>query len=153
MPNAADKGNAILAFLYFLASTVITWWFVAANEDLYKGDYRVMFLSCGIAGAKWGVQIVAALLFLGRQRWAFLHRIGFTCLIGSIILVPAFLPLIQMRGETLFLYLLIASVLTMMVMYYYSVRRSGISIRWFFGWLLCLAIAITLQLTVVFHVV
>jgi len=149
--NTRDIG---LAAIYFFLSTVITWWFIYCGASFYHFDEHKMLLSCSIAGAKWGVQILVAILFLKDTRWLFIRRIAFTCFAGSCILIPYCIEslrnLIPGNG---FLVSLIAAVITMIVLYYRSVRTTGISIKWYFLWLGCLAMAISLQLTVVFHFV
>jgi hypothetical protein len=49
-----------------------------------------------------------------------------------------------------FAFSLIFSVLVTIVMYYKAVVKTRVSLKWFWGWLLFLAIAISLQLLVVF---
>lgn len=149
--NTAAKKNIGLAGLYFLLSTVITWYFIKKGASLYHFDSGKMILSCSIAGAKWGLQIIAATFFLPEKRWRFIRNIAFTCLVGSVILLPYTAGLLSMVAYG-FLYSLVASVITMIISYYFSVRRAGVSLRWYFFWLCCLAAAISLQLTVVFHV-
>ncbi len=144
--------DMLLVLLYFGASTAITWWFIVAGRTLYADEDR-MLLSCAIAGAKWALQIGVALAFLhADKRWPFLRRIGSVCLAGSCVLIPFCCPAVQRAlGQEGFLGSLIFCVLLMIVLYYRSVRRSGLSPKWFWGWMLCLAGAITLQLTVVFR--
>jgi hypothetical protein len=151
--NSKQRRDAVMASLYFLGSTLITWWFIMAGKGLYE-DTRKMLLSCGIAGAKWAVQIGAALWMLREQAWGFVRRIGMTCLVGSLILLPfCFEPVQEVLGLRGFLMSLAVCVAAMIALYYWNVRRSGLSTKWFWGWIACLMIAITLQLTVVFHVV
>jgi hypothetical protein len=152
--DTSTQKDIFLAIVYFLLSTVITWWFIVHGSNLYHFDESKMILSCTIAGGKWGLQILGAILFMGEKRWQFIRRIAFTCLGGSIILLPfcfdvlGFLP-----GSVGFLYSLIAAVAFMLGLYYDSVRKTGVSIKWHLFWLACLATAITLQLTVVFHII
>ena len=142
------------AVVYFFLSTVITWYFIVCAENLYHFDQGKMLLSCAIAGAKWAIQIGAAFLFLKEKRWPFIASLGFTCFVGSCVLIPFCInPIRDMMLDKGFLYSLIASVAVMLVLYYRSVRAARISIGWYFLWLGCLAAAISLQLTVVFHVV
>ena len=150
---SATPRDTALAIVYFTLSTVITWWFIVTGKALYADTNR-MLLSCSIAGGKWALQILAAFLLLpGALRWQFLRRIGAVCLCGSLILLPfCFTPVQQLLGESGFLYSLVASVLMMILLYYRAVRRSGISAAWFWAWIGCLAMAVSLQLTVVFHV-
>jgi Na+/melibiose symporter-like transporter len=92
-------------------------------------------------------------LFLKDKALAFLRKIGFVCLIGSLILVPFIVSALAKwsdRGEFFFASL-VAAVLAMIFAYYRSVRSLQLALYWWFLWLICLAIAITLQLTVVFH--
>jgi len=51
-----------------------------------------------------------------------------------------------------FLASLIFAVLVMIGMYYKAVLQTAISTKWFWGWIACLAIAISLQLFVVFKI-
>lgn len=142
----------VKAALYFLLSTLITWWFII-ESPLYS-SLQQQLLSCGIAGGKWGLQIGAALLFLNNNKWVFIQNIGRACLIGSVILLPYAVAahFWKWNGNQFFLGSLVVSVATMIVLYAIGTKQAGASIRWWLGWLLCLAIAITLQLTVVFHV-
>lgn len=147
------RKDLLAAALCFALSTLITWWFIIAGKALY-GDSRKMFLSCSIAGAKWAVQILAAFVFLSNRRWPFIRRISVVCLAGSLVLLPfCFPPVQRLLGLNGFLISLVACVLLMIALYYISVRRSGVSVKWFWGWMGCLTIAILLQLTVVFAVI
>ena len=142
----------IIAILYFLLSTLITWWFIQASP-LYTSMQQKL-LSCGIAGAKWTLQIVAALIFLKDKKWIFIRNIAVTCLIGSIILIPyaVFSSLWNINGNDFFIGSLGLAVAVMIFLYALSVKNAGIKMYWWLGWLACLAIAVTLQLTVVFDV-
>ena len=144
--------NIVWAFTYFLLSTIITWWFIKEAELLYFSQKK-MILSCVIAGAKWGVQILTALLFLKNKKWEFIKLIGFVCLIGSCILLPYCLFYFVRSAPNSFLISLIIAVFTMIATYYKAVVQMNISKIWFWGWVSCLAIAISLQLFVVFKIV
>ena len=144
--------NSIVAFIYFLLSTIITWWFIKEAALLYFSSEK-MFLSCAIAGAKWGIQIVAALFFLQEKKWVFIKRIGFTCFIGSCVLLPyCLLNQIRLIDKS-FLISLIIAILGMIILYYKKVKQTAIPTKWFWGWIGCLGIAISLQLFVVFKIV
>jgi threonine/homoserine efflux transporter RhtA len=142
-----------LAILYFFLSTAITWWFVDVCP-LYS-SLQQKFLSTGIAGAKWGLQIVAAYFFLRKKKWEFLKNMGATCLAGSVILIPyAFAASFTTLNDPLFFIAsLIIAVLLMIILYFLNVQKLALPKKWFWGWIFCLAIAITLQLTVVFSVI
>ena len=151
--TTSNTRNITQAVVFFFLSTVITWYFIECGSSLYHFDERKMMISCSIAGAKWGIQILAALLLLKEQRWPFIRNIAFTCFAGSCVLIPYCITFIRgLLGEHGFLISLIAAVALMLVLYYRSVRSCGISVGWYFLWVGCLAIAVTLQLTVVFHV-
>ena len=149
--NPQNK-NIFLAVLYFLLATVLSGIFINNNTSLYS-SVNVMILSGSIAGAKWMIQILAALFLLKEKKWDFVRRIGFVCFIGSAILfvyyIIDFLKL-QLNGFSPFVVAIGLSVLVMIVMYYRAVKKTGISIAWFLGWMICLAIAILLQVFVVF---
>ena len=144
--------DIIRAFIYFLISGIITCWFIKKAELLYLSEDK-MLLSCATAGAKWGIQIIAAFLFLQEKKWLFIKLIALTCFIGSCILLPYCL-LAQMRAtEYGFLISLIMAVFFMILIYYKVVKQMDMSVKWFWGWMVCLAIAISLQLFVVFKIV
>jgi hypothetical protein len=140
------------ALFYFTVSTLITWWFI--QECPLYTSMQQKLLSCGIAGAKWGIQIAAALLLLQQKKWVFVKNIGFTCLAGSGILLPYCIAarLGGVNGSTFFTGSLILAVAVMIFMYALCTKKAGVHMWWWLGWLFCLTVAVTLQLTVVFHV-
>lgn len=109
-----------------------------------------MILSGTIAGAKWLLQIIAAFIFLKEKKWEFIGRIAFVCFIGSCVLftynIMNYLPL-SLGGFSQFLFAISLSVITMIFLYYRAVRKTAISMMWFWGWIVSLAIAILLQVT------
>ncbi|MES2429893.1 MAG: hypothetical protein V4556_03090 [Bacteroidota bacterium] len=138
---------------YFIIATLITWTFIQSSP-LYA-TMQQKFLSMSVAGAKWGIQIIAAFVLLKEARWQFLNNIAFTSLVGSVILLPYAALSGNFSGDdnqNFFIGSLLLAVAVMIIMYALSVKKAGVSIYWWLGWLACLAIAITLQLTVVFHV-
>lgn len=147
------RKNQLFFFVYFALSTLFTWWFVVVSP-LYISKQQ-MLLSTAVAGGKWGIQVVAGYLLLREKKWLFLKSIGRVCFAGSVILLPyVLLSILHIAdGASFFVGSLAASVLTMIYAYYRAVRKTGISLRWWFAWLCCLAVAITLQLTVVFGVI
>jgi len=60
-----------------------------------------------------------------------------------------YLPL-PSSGISQFIIALGITVTTMIFFYYRAVKVTGLPLKWFFGWLICLAIAIILQITIVF---
>jgi len=144
--------NIILIFLYFTLSTLFTWWFIAVSPLYISFDQ--MLWSCGIAGGKWMVQLIAGFLFLKEKKWDFMRNIGWVCLIGSLLLVPYCLAAsFHLAGNTdFFIGSLILAVVTMIFLYHQAIKKINISRYWWLGWLLCLVIAVSLQLTVVFNV-
>ena len=145
--------KGIIAFIYFAISTIITWWFIDASP-LYESTQQKI-LSCSIAGAKWGIQLLAAFVFLGQvKKWDFIKNISIVCLVGSFILLPyAVLAWCwKINNTDFFVGSLLAAVAVMILLYAIAVRNANVSIKWWLGWLTCLAIAIALQLTIVFHV-
>ncbi len=141
--------NIIHAIIYFTLSTVITWWYIVQANTLYI-SYNTMLLSCTIAGAKWGIQIIAALRYLQVKKWEFLKRIGFTCFISSCILLPYCIFSFVRAAPYSFLVSLVLAVLLMIVTYYKVVKQLCIASIWFWGWFCCLVMAISLQLFWVF---
>lgn len=144
--------NIASAIICFLLSAVLTGLFIAYKFWLYSGS-KAMMLSGGIAAANWVIQIIAAILFLGKEKWIFIRRLGGICLVGTLLLftynLMNFLPL-PLGGFTQFIFAIGIAVAVMTVLYYRAVKKSNLSARWFLLWLGCLAIAIFLQLMVVF---
>jgi hypothetical protein len=147
------RRNLFLFFLYFLLSAVLTWGFVIVSP-VYISDEQ-LWLSSGIAGGKWLLQIVPAVFLLKEKTLKFLRNIGFVCFVGSCLLVPYIvLSLLGIANDAgFFAGSLAVCVLTMIALYFRAVRKTGISVYWFLFWLLCLATAVTLQLTVVFQLI
>lgn len=143
----------VLFFVYFGLSTLFTWWFVVVSP-LYISEKQIL-LSTAVAGGKWAIQVIAGYLLLREKKWLFLKNIGWVCFIGSCILLPYVLLSVTGIADDarFFIGSLVASVITMVYAYYKAVRNAGISLRWWFSWLGCLAVAISLQLTVVFGVI
>jgi hypothetical protein len=148
-----DNKKISLAIIYFILSTVITWWFVDVCP-LYS-SLQQKLLSTGIAGAKWSFQIALAFFFLKNKKWDFIINIGKTCLAGSVILLPyaVMASFSHFNSAAFFIVSLLIAVAIMIVLYFRNVKNTNISVTWFWGWIICLAIAITLQLTIVFSVI
>lgn len=141
--------NILSAISYFLLSTVITWWFIEKGKTLYFSQ-TLMLLSCAIAGAKWGLQIVLAIIFLKTKKWIFIKKIGQVCFVGSLILLPyCFFENIRTNDKS-FLLSLIFAVFVMVIMYYREVKLLEISKKWFYVWLSSLAMAVALQIFLIF---
>jgi hypothetical protein len=151
MIDTLDRKNIQLAGSYFLISTIITGGFIAV-APLYD-NLGQQLLSSAIAGAKWMIQLVFAIIFLQGKRWNFMKNIGFTCLLGSLILLPYTISSLlgQYNDIEFFLGSLIISVGVMIFSYYRSVKKSGVPNLWWAAWMLCLIIAIIAQLKVVFN--
>jgi len=145
--------DMLLFFFYFLLSTLFTWWFVVFSAD-YKSP-ELMILSTTIAGAKWMLQILGAFLFLKEKAVVFVKNIGFVCFIGSCVLLPFVISAYfgVNNDSNFFILSLVFAVITMIILYRNAVVKSQVAISWWYFWLLCLAIAISLQLTVVFKVI
>lgn len=138
--------------LFFGLSVVITGVFID-RSNIYVSQQQ-QILSFSIAGAKWAVQIIAAFALLKEKEWQFTRLIGLVCFAGSFILLPYCLiggpVLVPGEKDYFFLISLMASVAAMIFFYYRATRLSGVSIRWWLAWLICLAIAVSLQVFFVF---
>lgn len=130
----------------FLLSTLFTALFIRAYDG-YVSE-RIMLLSGCVAGGKWAIQMVAGWCLLGKRKWVYLSTLATTCLIGSTVLLPyAALS----GGAGFFFGSLIGSIVVMAASLVGLQRRAGFSWRWQALWFGLLAVAVTLQLTVVFH--
>lgn len=148
--STPDRRNIIAASVYFFLSTIITWYFIKQSPLYFSTRQQV--LSCTIAGAKWAIQIIIGWLLLRNKKWLFIRKTGFTCLLGSLLLLPYCFITFTESAAFFFLSLIVA-VLVMVIGYYLNVTQLKIGLKWWLFWLACLAIAITLQLTVVFHII
>jgi hypothetical protein len=151
--RALLPAGCLVAVIYFTLSTIITWWFI--QECPLYNSFQQELLSGGIAGAKWGIQIIAALLLLKQKKWLFIKNIGFTCLTGSLILLPYAVAarFWGINGTDFFAVSLLLAVAVMIFMYALCTKSAGVNIKWWLFWLLCLSIAIFLQLKLVFTVI
>lgn len=148
-----NQKDLSLAILYFLLALVITIVFIGEKYDVYENG-RQMVLSGVIAGGKWVLQLLAIFLFIGRKKYEFMRRIGFACMVGSIMLLTVFIfNHLSIPNYLKFILPLAASVMVMIFLYYKAVKQSGLGLSSFFGWLASLTLAIFLQLTVVFHII
>lgn len=131
----------------FALSTVFTALFIRAYGGYVSTE--IMVLSGLIAGGKWAIQMVAGWLLLGGRRWQYLRDLGTTCLAGSCVLIPfALFP-----GPAAFFFgSLLACIIVMTGILIFLQRRAKLPWRWSGLWMILLASAVTLQLTVVFHV-
>jgi hypothetical protein len=131
----------------FALSTLITALFIRA----YGGyvSQKTMILSGSIASGKWAIQIALGWLILGEKRWTYIRELALTCLIGSIVLLPFALfsgPANYFFGS------LLASICAMGTTIVLRLRSTGFPWRWPVLWFVLLSIAVTLQLTIVFHI-
>lgn len=137
--------------LYFILSAILTWLFIILCP-VYVST-RQMLLSTSIAGGKWMIQIILGLALLKDKSFIFLKKIGFVCLTGSVILIPYIISAtLKISNSSAFFFgSLIAAVIAMIILYFKAVNQTEISIKWWWFWLICLATAIFLQLTIVFN--
>ena len=110
-------------------------------------------LSLSIAGGKWMIQLFLAVALLRKRRSSFIHGMGRVCLIGSAILIPYIISSwLDISDDTLFFFgSMVLAILIMAFRYYAEVARLNLSLGWWYAWLFTLAVAIGLQLTIVFH--
>src|SRR5688572_30861963 len=73
------------AFLYFVASVIITYVFIEANPVYNTLPFQL--LACGIAATVWGIQVIGAFLFLKEKKYDFLCQAGKVCFWGSVCLL------------------------------------------------------------------
>ena len=148
-----DTKFILQAAVCFFLSMVFTWWFIAVS-NLYQTPSQEI-LSCLIAGGKWSLQILLALLFLKEKKWSFIYGISLVCLVGSVMLVPYCVARLLNFADSsaFFVGSLIAAVVCMLALYYRTVRKNQVGLHWLFLFAIALFIAVSLQLTVVFQVI
>ena len=138
---------ALIAGGFFL-STAFTLAFIV-RYDHYPSP-AIMVLSGTIASAKWLIQIVVGYINLREKRWIYIRQLASTCLTGSTVL----LPFAFFGGSAGFFFgSLVAAILIMAVDIFRRLTLSRFPIKWFLLWLGLLGVAVTLQVTVVFHIV
>ena len=122
------------------------------GSPLYISQEQLI-LSLSIAGGKWIIQIVLAIALLRKRRSPFIHGMGRVCLMGSAILIPYVISSwLEIYDDILFFFgSLLLAILIMIFRYYAEVTRLNLSLGWWYSWLLSLALAVGLQITVVFH--
>ena len=142
----------LIAAQAFLFSSLITWWFI--RESMLYTGLSQQILSCSIAGAKWMVHIIAALILLPVRGFYFIRQIANTCLTGSVLLLPFCIAgwCFDVHNNLFFLSSLIVAVAVMIVVYAIGVKKAGLRIRWWLAWLCTLTLAILSQLYFVFHI-
>ncbi|MFM7671417.1 MAG: hypothetical protein ACKO6Q_02350 [Bacteroidota bacterium] len=143
--------HLLRAFVYFSLALIITTLFVLACP-LYISQ-KQLILSLSIAGGKWAIQLIAAIAILRKRRATFIHGMARVCLLGSLLLVPYIASSwLEINNEAPFFFgSLMLAVLVMVFRYHTEVTRLNLSLAWWYFWLLCLTIAVGMQLTVVFH--
>ena len=146
-----NKPHLSRAFIYFAISLVLTTMFVLGCP-LYISQEQLL-LSLSIAGGKWMIQLFLAVALLRKRRSSFIHGMGRVCLIGSAVLIPNIISSwLDISDDTLFFFgSLVLAILVMVFRYYAEVARLNLSLGWWYSWLLSLALAFGLQITVVFH--
>jgi hypothetical protein len=139
------------AVIYFGLSLIVTTLFVLACP-LYISQQQLI-LSLSIAGGKWIIQILLAIVILHKRRAAFMHGMGRTCLLGSMMLIPyALSAWLGLSDDQWFFFgSLVLAILIMVFRYHIEVMRLHLSLSWWYFWLFCLTLAVGLQLTAVFH--
>lgn len=149
--NTTSK-NAVLAILYFLLATLLTGLFLVNKFWLYSSIAAMIASGC-IAAGKWLIQIGTALILLEDKKWEFIKRIAWVSLVGSCILFSYNLMGLMhstLSGFSQFVLAIAFSAVVMLFLYYKAVKKTELQAEWFWGWILCLVIAIILQLTVIF---
>jgi hypothetical protein len=135
-----NKPHLFRAAIYFGISLILTTLFV---------------LGCplSIASAKWIMHVFLAIALLRKRRDTFIHGMGMVCLTGSLILTPYVITSwLDISDDPLFFFAsLILAVLVMVFRYYAEVIRLNLSLGWWYAWLFTLAVAVGLQLSLVFH--
>ncbi|RYY93379.1 MAG: hypothetical protein EOO11_19825 [Chitinophagaceae bacterium] len=143
--------SLLSSVLPFAGATVLTGLFIGLQADAYRST-GALVLSGAIAGGKWLLQLAAAWRLSEKRRNLFIRNTGLVCLAGSALLFVYYLlaaapvPKGWLFGASVGL-----SVLVMIPAYRSAVARAGLGTNWFLGWLFSVVVAITLQLTVVFH--
>lgn len=131
----------------FALSTLITALFIRAYDGYVSQE--TMILSGSIAGGKWAIQIALGWLLLGEKRWIYFRALAVTCLIGSLVLIPF---AVTSGAAAYFFDSLLASICAMGITIILALKSIGFPWQWSALWFFLLSIAVTLQLTIVFHI-
>lgn len=139
--------QALEITIAFALSTLITAIFIRAYGGYVSKE--TMILSGTIAGGKWAVQIALGWVLLREKRWIYIRELSLTCLIGSFVLLPFAL---SSGSANYFFGSLLASICAMAISIVVRLRSAGFPWQWPVLWFLILFVAVTLQLTIVFHI-
>ena len=146
MPEVKRPHPVFFIIFAFLLSTALTAAFILRYE--HYASRPTMLLSAFIAGAKWAIQIGLGLFFLQEKRWIYITQLATTCLIGSVVLIPY----AAFGGSPAFFFgSLCASIIIMIIDIKRRLHQIQLSNHWFSLWVILLALAVSLQLTVVFR--
>jgi hypothetical protein len=134
--------------IYFFLSIIITYIFIAANPVYNTLSFQV--LAFCIAATVWGIQVVAAFIFLKEKRYTFLWCAGRVCFWGSASLLLSVIINYYIRpSEGVQLQIsainVLLRVLLMALLFSVFLKRLQLSYAWVVVWLLCLCIAVPLQ--------
>ncbi|MEO3403852.1 hypothetical protein AAFN85_08100 [Mucilaginibacter sp. CAU 1740] len=145
----ANTRNAIIAIIYFAVSGLVTAWFIGQKFGYLASPLTILF-SNFVSVFKWAAIVVAAILLLEGNKWEFIRRIGFACFMGTCMLLSIFITRrLHIDSWQQFTYPVFLALFVMTVLCYAAVYRTGLSIKWFLGWIICLIIGIVLQTQVV----
>ena len=123
-----NKPHLIRALVYFSVALIVTTLFIKVCP-LYISRNQ-MLLSLSIAGRKWILQAIAALVFLKHLSVRFLHGIGRVSLLGSLLLIPyTLLAWLDINNDPQFFFgSLVVAVTAMVFRYYIEVTRLSLPI-------------------------
>jgi predicted DCC family thiol-disulfide oxidoreductase YuxK len=135
--------NLKYRLLYIVFAMLLSTWFsyaFVAGAAIYT-DARQQMYSLGIAGGKWMLLGLAALLALkGERRIELLGQLATVCLAGSLVLLPG----VWLHNNYTFFILLVVSVLLMTKELYRRVALMQMS-GWWWLWMLVLVTAVSGQ--------
>lgn len=141
--------NAIIAIIYFAVSGLVTAWFIEQKFGYLASPLTILF-SNFVSVFKWAVMVTAAILLLGGNKWIFIRRVGFACFAGTCMLLTIFITRrFHIDSWQQFTYPVFLALFVMTLLCLAAVLRTGLSIKWFVGWLICLGMGIVLQTRVV----
>ncbi|AYL93952.1 hypothetical protein [Mucilaginibacter celer] len=145
----ANTRNAIFAIIYFAISGLITAWFIGMKFG-YIASPLTIVLANFVSVFKWAAMVIAAIWLLKRNKWVFIRRVGFACFTGTCMLLTVFITRhLPIGSWQQFTYPVFLALFVMTVLCFRAVYVTGLSVKWFIGWLICLAIGMVLQTRVV----
>jgi hypothetical protein len=145
------KPHLTRATIYFSISLILTAIFILSRPIYITREQLEESLI--VAGGKWVLQIILAIVLLKRRRFSFIHALGRISLFSTLFFLPFIVSswLEIYDAPPFFLGSMAVAGFTSIYIYYLEVKRLYLSMGWWYFWLFSLALSVALQAIFVFR--